>query len=148
MERSILFNNMEENSVPLHFNMHYPSSDEEIVLTQQKYKSPNPSESEYDTDNLVSDILGLEKVHRDAQKSATYAPQCSDISDDELAQSYEKVEKVPQISERRFSIPKSDKEIEELKTKQFAPATKAKIRWAVNTFGEWQRSRNETSKTR
>ena len=34
-------------------------------------------ESEYDTDNVISDILGLETL-----SDTTYMPVCSDISDD------------------------------------------------------------------
>lgn len=44
-----------------HISMNPPSSDEEIILTQRHCKA-EATESDYETDNLKSDITGLQKV--------------------------------------------------------------------------------------
>jgi hypothetical protein len=64
------------------------SSEEEIpvFVTQNKFSNSLSVESEYDTDNVISDILGLETL-----SDTTYMPVCSDISDadDELLRTEE-----------------------------------------------------------
>jgi hypothetical protein len=98
--------------------MHYPSSEEEIPLTQRQ----SSCHGEYDTNEMLRDISGLENIQfmqsssqKDAfpsssqkgafQKPAVYAPLCSDARDDELVQTMEKIERASQI---RFCVPKSD----------------------------------------
>lgn len=95
--------------------MNSSSSDEEIFLTQRQYRA-KATENDYDTDNLVSDIVGLEKVQPENRKP--YAPQCSDISDTVdgfLTLTAENIEK-----DFRFHEPKTDKEISELQSKQLS----------------------------
>lgn len=89
--------------------MNSSSSDEEIFLTQRQYRA-KATENDYDTDNLVSDIVGLEKVQPENRKP--YAPQCSDISDTVdgfLALTAEKIEK-------RLSFPRAKNRQGDLRT--------------------------------
>ena len=116
------------------------SSEEEIpvFVTQNKFSNSLSVESEYDTDNVISDILGLETL-----SDTTYMPVCSDISDadDELLiLTAEEMEKgsdystqarnndetsttsqnsqLTSASKGRFHKPKSDQDITRLQSKQ------------------------------
>ncbi|XP_021345205.1 uncharacterized protein LOC110445118 [Mizuhopecten yessoensis] len=122
------------------------SNDEDVFLTQSTFSSASLPDSEYDTDNAIQDILGMRE---DKENMPNYSPHYSDISDDDsLIQTAEKAEErdVLELWPNRFNLPKTDTEISELQSRRLAASTMSKVKWAVNTFKEWQDNRNRIAK--
>lgn len=127
-------------------------SDEEIFLTQSKFREVQSSGS--DTDTVLNDILDLEG-ERKMQNFDIKLDIFSDISDDDILKKSDRVLKeaqsdnIPDIVKsdekggQRFAEPISDVERENISKSRFARKTESKSRWAVNLFNSWLENRQD-----
>ncbi|XP_062604337.1 uncharacterized protein LOC134266120 [Saccostrea cucullata] len=97
-------------------------SGDEIFLTHNKFK-PESNGSDYDTDNLVSDILGMEKENDSTAVNfdLNFENPSKNIND---------------------ADPLSETDMNNLIKSAVPQNTERKSRWAVNIFTEWAKTRN------
>ena len=127
-------------------------SDEEIFLTQTKFREAQSSGE--DTDSVLNDILDLE-AERKNQNFDLKLDQYDDISDDDLIKHTDGIimktkednnDKAAQSEEKenvRFTEPIPDVERERLSRSRFSTKTQSKSKWAINLFNSWLGNRQE-----
>jgi hypothetical protein len=127
-------------------------SDEEIFLTQNKFREGQSSGE--DTDAVLNDILDLEAEGSNMTFDLKL-DMFSDISDDDLVKHSDRIvmetqrenisvnSKCKEKENARFIEPISDGEREKNSKSRFSTKTELKSKWAVNLFNSWLRNRRE-----
>ncbi len=107
-------------------------SESDFFMTQSKFSQV--IESDYDTDDVVADLLDLQKPKKVNLTELTYQPVVSDISDEELLAASIAVKKKEEatavitsdagvkaghINTDRFETPKGDKEMAKMTTRRY-----------------------------
>ena len=127
-------------------------SDEEIFLTQNKFREGQSSGE--DTDAVLNDILDLEAEGSNITFDLKL-DMFSHISDDDLVKHSDRIvmetqrenisvnSKCKEKENARFIEPISDGERENNSKSRFSTKTELKSKWAVNLFNSWLRNRRE-----
>jgi len=118
-------------------------SDDDLFITQDTFvENSNNSGNDTDFVNTILDMESVKSMPNFCIKSSLF----SDISDEELIKSTDKILKESQENatiqnQNRFVEPMSDVDRDNYSKCRFAKKTEAKTKWAVKLFDEWRASR-------
>jgi hypothetical protein len=122
------------------------NSDEEIFLTQNKFREGQSSEE--DTDSVLNDILDFEDKETPQNFDVKFEV-FSDLSDDDTGKTIMEAQKDNHsVAERRSREEEntrfvSDSDGQRMSKSRFSTKTELKTKWATDLFHSWLRKRQE-----